>query len=90
MNGRLGGSNDNPGIAAGTGSGPRDAQLWRSAANTWYTPDTFHVAVLDVDAAGQASSRTNLGIDAAIEVVTQAEYDALATPDSGTLYVISG
>ena len=68
VNGRLGGTNDNPGIGVGTGSGPRDTQLWRSAANTWYTPDTFHVAELDVDSGGQAASRTNLGLGSAAEV----------------------
>ena len=66
VNGRLGGSNDKPGIGIGIGSGGRDVQLYRDAADTWYTPDTFRAAVLDVDSSGQAASRANLGIDSSL------------------------
>ena len=62
VNGRLGGSNDKPGIGIGIGSGGRDVQLYRDGADTWYTPDTFRAAVLDVDGTGQSASRTNLGL----------------------------
>ena len=62
VNGRLGGSNTQAGIAIGPGGGARDVELYRDAANTWYTPDTFRAAVLDVDGTGQSASRTNLGL----------------------------
>ena len=62
VNGRLGGSNTQAGIAIGPGGGARDVELYRDAANTWYTPDTFRAAVLDVDGTGQGASRTNLGL----------------------------
>ena len=65
VNGRLGGSNTQAGIAIGPGGGARDVELYRDAANTWYTPDTFRAAVLDVDGTGQSASRTNLGLGSA-------------------------
>ena len=65
VNGRLGGSNDKPGIGLGTGSGGRDVALYRDGANLLYTPDTFRCGVLDVDSTGQSASRTNLGLGSA-------------------------
>ena len=61
VNGRLGGTSEQPGIGIGDGSGPRDVQLYRDEANVWRTPDAFHVGELRVDSAGRAASRTQLG-----------------------------
>ena len=48
VNGRLGGTNDNPGIGIGTGSGARDVTLFRGGANMWETPDTMNVGALQI------------------------------------------
>ena len=71
VNGRLGGSNDNPGIAFGTGSGVRDARLWRGGANLLETDDALQVAELRIGGT-LATTRTNLGLGTA------------ATEDTGT------
>ena len=41
IEGRLGGSNTQPGIALGGGTGARDTELYRDSANNWKTPDWF-------------------------------------------------
>ena len=41
IEGRLGGSNTQPGIALGGGTGARDTELYRDSANNWKTPDFF-------------------------------------------------
>ena len=85
VNGRLGGTSSQPGIAIGPGSGPRDVQLYRDSANTWYTPDTFRAAILDVDSTGQSASRTNLGLgSAAVEDIGTASGDVAALGTGGT------
>ena len=72
VNGRLGGTDAQPGIGIGPGSGPRDVQLYRDEADVWRTPDAFHVGELRVDSAGRTDSRTQLGLGTA------------ATEDTGT------
>ena len=49
VNGRLGGTSDNPGIGLGTGTGVRDVQLYRGGSNQLRTPDTFSAATLLLD-----------------------------------------
>ena len=66
VNGRLGGSNAQAGIGIGPGGNSgRDVTLYRDEADVWRTPDAFHVGELRVDAAGQANSRTQLGLGTA-------------------------
>ena len=72
VNGRLGGTNAQPGIAIGPGGAPRDVTLFRDSANVWRSPDAVHVGELRVDSAGRADSRTQLGLGTA------------ATEDTGT------
>ena len=68
VNGRLGGTSAQPGIAIGSGGGVRDCRLYRDEADVWRTPDAFHVGELRVDTAGRSDSRTQLGLGtAAIE-----------------------
>ena len=71
VNGRLGGTNDNPGIAFGTGSGARDARLWRGGANLLESDDALQVDELRIGGT-VATTRTNLGLGTA------------ATEDTGT------
>ena len=49
---------------------------------------TLPIARGGTGATTASAARTNLGLGAAIEVLTQTQYDSLSTPDSGTLYVI--
>ena len=60
--GGLGGSNENPGIAFGPGTGARDVQIYRGGADLLVTPDTFRAGIIDVAAAGLPTTRANLGI----------------------------
>ena len=63
VNGRLGGTDAQAGIAIGPGGNSgRDVTLFRDAADVWRTPDAFHVGELRVDSAGRADSRTQLGL----------------------------
>ena len=71
VNGRLGGTKDNPGIAFGTGTGVRDARLWRGGANLLETDDALQVDELRIGGT-VATTRTNLGLGSA------------ATEDTGT------
>ena len=78
VNGRLGGTSAQPGIAVGSGSGVRDCRLYRDEADVWRTPDVMHVGELRVDTAGRAASRTQLGLGTA------------ATEDTDTIYARLG
>ena len=63
VNGRLGGTNDNPGWALGTGSGARDARMWRGGPNLLETDDALQVDELRIGGT-VATTRTNLGLGA--------------------------
>ena len=75
--GTLGGSNEKPGLALGPGTGGRDVQLYRDAANVWRTPDAFHVGELRVNSGGRSNSRSQLGLGTALLSF------ALASDDEG-------
>ena len=71
VNGRLGGTNAQPGIAIGPGGAPRDVTLFRGGADLWETPDTMNVGALQiagadvggwVSAANAIAARTSLGL----------------------------
>ena len=71
VNGRLGGTNAQPGIAIGPGGAPRDVVLFRGGADRWETPDTMDVGALQiagadvggwVSAANAVAARTSLGL----------------------------
>ena len=81
VNGRLGGTSDNPGIGLGTGSGVRDVQLYRGGTNQLRTPDQLSAASLILDTAlavaeggtgatTAAAARTALGLGTAAVVDT--------------------
>ena len=63
--GALGGSEEQPGIAFGPGSGARDTALYREGADHLKTPDKLTVGELDVVAAGKAKSLRALGLGTA-------------------------
>ena len=57
------GTNDQPGIQFGPGgTASRDVSLCRGDPDMLQTPDNFMARSLDVDAAGLAETKTNLGI----------------------------
>ena len=63
--GSLGGDNNKPGIAMGSGTGGRDVHLYRDAANTWKMPDKLIVNELEIDSSATLSTtQGNLGIEA--------------------------
>ena len=87
VNGRLGGTNAQPGIAIGPGgSSGRDVTLFRDAADVWRTPDAFHVGELRVDSAGRADSRTQLGLGTVATFNSGVIQGAIPTLGSGGLW----
>ena len=86
VNGRLGGTNAQPGIGIGPGGAPRDVTLFRDAADVWRTPDAFHVGELRVDSAGRADSRTQLGLGTVATLNSGVIQGAVPTLSSGGLW----
>ena len=86
INGRLGGTNAQAGIAAGPGAGPQDVKLYRDEADVWRTPDAFHVGELRVDSAGRADSRTQLGLGTVATFNSGIIQGAIPTLGSGGLW----
>lgn len=62
VEGALGGSNNNPGLAFGTGTSGRDVDLYRGGANILETDDAFRADELRVSGT-LATTQTNLGVN---------------------------
>ena len=62
IEGMLGGSNEKPGLAMGPGSGGRDVELYREAANHLLTPDVFSASELRVTGS-LATTQAQLGLE---------------------------
>ena len=89
VNGRLGGTNAQPGIGIGPGGAPRDVTLFRDSADVWRTPDAFHVGELRVDSAGRADSRTQLGLGTAATLNSGIVQGAVTTLGAGGRWAVA-
>ena len=63
--GALGGTDAQPGLALGPGTGGRDTVLYREEADHLKTPDKLTVGELNVESAGRAKSIRGLGLGSA-------------------------